>query len=215
MIREVTLLLLLLNAFIFLVEPHENSPLFRRFYEARYSLSAQGLEVGYWWQLLTYQFMHGGWVHLGANLILLHSMGPILETTLGRRRFLILYLFSGATGGAVHLAGAILSPDTFGHPVVGASAGLCGLLAALGWLYAEQQIRGYLFLIIPFRVRANFLCLIAGMITLGGAFFPLGNVAHLAHLGGFVGGLICMNCMNAKPLELCEIPEDSKPGNPG
>lgn len=198
--RDVTLLLLVLNAFVFFIEPHANQPEFRHLYEARYSLSAEGMRAGYWWQLVSYQFLHGGWIHLAANLLLLHSLGPILETTLGRRRFLILYLFSGAMGGVVHLAGAIVSPQTFGHPVVGASAGLCGLLAALGSVYSEQRVQGYLFFLFRFRVKAKYLLLLAGAISLGGALLPLGSIAHLAHLGGLVGGLLCINMMEVEPM---------------
>lgn len=200
--REVTLALLALNAFVFLVEPHANHPGFRFLFEQRYSLSLEAVKAGYWWQFLTYQFLHGGWIHLATNLVLLHSLGPILETTLGRRRFLILYLGSGVMGGLVQLAGALLSPRFFGQPVVGASAGLCGLLAALGAVYAEQPVRGYLFFVIPFNVKAKMLLLGVGALTLAGAIFQWGHIAHLAHLGGFIGGLLAVNLMRVEPLEL-------------
>jgi membrane associated rhomboid family serine protease len=208
--RDVTIGLLGLNLFVFLIEPGMRE-MARRWFEQRYSLSLDGLRVGYWWQFVTYQFLHGNWIHLGANLVLLHSMGPILETTLGRRRFFGLYLASGAMGGLVHLAGAAISPRIFGHPVVGASAGLCGLLAALGSIYAEEKVRGYLFFMIPFEVKAKVLLLITGVVTVLGCIFPFGNMAHLAHLGGLLGGLCCVNLMDAKPLPPLDADLAAKP----
>jgi membrane associated rhomboid family serine protease len=80
-------------------------------------------------------------------------------------------------------------PDAFGRPVVGASAGLCGLLAALGAYHAEERLRVLVLLVFPMEVRAKFI-LLGGILTsaLGAVFIP-GSIAHLAHLGGFVGGL--------------------------
>jgi membrane associated rhomboid family serine protease len=211
--RDVTFGLMGLNLFVFLIEPGVRE-LSRRWFEQRYSLSLEGLRHGYWWQFLTYQFLHGNWIHLGANLVLLHSMGPVLETTLGRRRYFVLYLAAGAMGGLVHLAGAAISPQIFGHPVVGASAGLCGLLAALGSVYAEEKVRGYLFFIVPFEVKAKVLLLITGAVTMLGCLFPFGNIAHLAHLGGLLGGLCCVNLMDARPLPPLDV-ESSRPVPPG
>jgi membrane associated rhomboid family serine protease len=197
--RRVTLVLLVLNILVFLAEPSIRSYAPEAF-EGRYSLSLQGLRAGYVWQFLSFQFLHGNWMHLVTNLVLLHSMGPVLETTLGRGRFLGLYLGSGVIGGLVHVAGAWLSPRFFGHPVVGASAGLCGLLAALGAIYSEERIRGYLFFVIPFQLKAKFLLLFAGVASLVGTVLPFGHIAHLAHLGGLVGGLLCVNLMDVRPL---------------
>lgn len=210
--RDVTLGLLLLNLFVFLIEPGLRDPS-HRWFEARYSLSLDGIRAGYWWQFITFQFLHGNWVHLGTNLVLLHSMGPILETTLGRRRFFALYLLSGAMGGLVQLAGALISPRIFGHPVVGASAGLCGLLAALGALYAEEKVKGYLFFLIPFELKAKILLLLAGVLSLVGSVVPFGNIAHLAHLGGLLGGLCCVNLMDARPLP--PVPDPPTPPDAG
>lgn len=145
------------------------------------------------WQLLTYQFIHGGWIHLLTNLLVLHSIGPVIEEELGIARCLGLYLFSGAFGGAVQLVGAHLSPELFNRPVVGASAGICGLLAALCAIFAEDPVEVRLFYLIPLKMRAKFLLLAAALVSLAGAIFPFGNVAHLAHLGGLVGGLVGLN----------------------
>ena len=161
----------------------------RRWFEMNHALSLEGLRQGAWWQCLSFQFLHGGWIHLAMNLLLLHSLGPVMETTLGRVRFLALYLASGTLGGILHVVGAWLMPDAFGHPVVGASAGLCGLLAALGAFHSEERLRVLFFLVFPMEVRAKFILLVGVLGSAVGAVLGVGSVAHLAHLGGFVGGL--------------------------
>lgn len=198
--RDVTLALLAVNLFVFLIEPTTRETAARHWFELRYSLWLPGLKAGYWWQFITYQFLHGGWIHLGTNLVFLHSLGPILETTMGRRRFLALFLVSGAMGGLLQVLGAVMSPRAFGHGVMGASAGLAGLLAALGSVYAEERIRGYFLFVVPFELKAKYLLLIAGLVSVLGSVFPFGNIAHLAHLGGLLGGLLCVNVMNIRPL---------------
>lgn len=173
-----------------------------------YALSLETVRHGAWWQFITYQFLHGSWIHLILNLLFLHSLGPVLEETLGKRRYLFLYLASGAFGGAVHLMGSLAAhSDGSEHPVVGASASLCGLLAALCALYSEEKMDVRLFFVIPLVVRAKFLLLIVALVSIGGIFLPFGNVAHFAHFGGLVGGLICLNLMKAKRLTWEPYPE--------
>ena len=84
-----------------------------------------------------------------------------------------------------------MMPDSFGGPVVGASAGLCGLLASLGAYHAEERLRVLFFLIFPMEVRAKFILLLGILTSALGAVFAVGHIAHLAHLGGFIGGLGC------------------------
>jgi membrane associated rhomboid family serine protease len=181
-------------------------------FDHRYALSLEGVQHGLWWQFLTYQFLHGGlqypltnplaWIHIGCNMLFLHSLGPVLEDTLGPRRFLALFLGSGIFGGSVHLLGAWMAPDHFNSPVVGASAGLCGLLAALCAIYAEAPMEVRLLFIIPLKMRAKFLLFFTASISIAGTVVPFGGIAHLAHLGGLVGGLLVLNLMTVKPLQL-------------
>ena len=191
--------LIALNVIVFLFDLRFGFP-------DRFALSLQGVRAGAWWEFFTYQFLHGGWLHIGFNLLFLHSLGPVLEDTLGARRFTLLYLGSGAFGGAVHLLGAWMSPRLFGHPVVGASAGLCGLLSALCAIYAEERMEVRLLFVFPVVMRAKFLLLGAALLSMAGTVLPFGNVAHLAHLGGLVGGLLCLNFMDVKPLQLDPLP---------
>lgn len=191
--RHATRVLISLNLAFFAYEQwlYRVDPGRKRWFELHHALSLEGLRLGAWWQCLTFQFLHGGWIHVAMNLLLLHSLGPVMETTLGRGRFLLLYLVSGTFGGMLHVAGAWMMPDSFGGPVVGASAGLCGLLAALGAYHAEERLRVLFFLIFPMEVRAKFILLVGVLTSALGAVFAVGHIAHLAHLGGFMGGLGC------------------------
>jgi len=191
--RHATRVLIALNLAFFAYEQwlYRVDPGRKRWFELHHALSLEGLRLGAWWQCLSFQFLHGGWIHLAMNLLLLHSLGPVMETTLGRGRFLLLYLVSGTVGGILHVAGAWMMPDSFGGPVVGASAGLCGLLAALGAYHAEERLRVLFFLIFPMEVRAKFILLLGILTSALGAVFAVGHIAHLAHLGGFIGGLGC------------------------
>ncbi len=202
----VTNVLIAVNLVIF-VWQSRHSIYWQNQFDHQYALSLTGIQSGKWWQFLTYQFLHGGWIHIGCNLLLLRSIGPVLEDTLGPRRYLLLFLGSGAFGGAVHLLGARLAPEYFGAPVVGASAGLCGLLSALCAIYSEMRMDVRLFFIIPLTMRAKFLLLFIALFSVAGTVFPFGKVAHLAHLGGLVGGLLILNLMSVKPLELDPMPE--------
>ncbi len=178
-------------------------------FEQRYALSMNGVVHGGVWQFVTYQFLHGSLLHLAFNLIFLHSFGPVMESTLGKWRYLTLYLWSGVFGGFVQLLAVWISPQVMGNvPVVGASASLCGLLAALCALYAEEELDVRLFFVIPIVLRAKYLLLVVAGISVAGILIRMGNVAHAAHLGGLLGGLLYLNVFRVNPLPAAA--EDSR-----
>src|ERR1700722_20707883 len=94
------------------------------------ALTGDGLEHGYVWQLVTYQFMHEGWFHLICNSWALYVFGRELESILGGRKYLALIFSSGIVGGVLQVSLGLVLPKMFGGAVVGASAGVFGLLAA-------------------------------------------------------------------------------------
>jgi len=189
-IWSATVVLLVVNVVAFIIELVCYGPQLAIPRDDYFALSIGGLRHGFVWQLLTYQFMHGGWLHLLLNCWMIYIFGRELEETLGRKNFLILYFTSGVIGGLFQaLAGALLG-GRFAAPTVGASAGAAGLLAAFATLYPEQPLTMLVYLIIPVNMRAKFLLLIGGLVTLFGLVFPMGNVAHAAHLGGMLTGLV-------------------------
>lgn len=192
--------LLFVNVVIFLVQTyvkakHPAFPMDRYF-----GLSLDGLRHGYLWQLLSFQFLHGGIFHLLINSWGIYVFGPPVEQAVGRGRFLWLYLLRGLFGGAVHVLGSLIFPIHFGsitmgsvtafNPVVGASAGLFGLIAAFATLFPRQELTVYLFFIFPVTVTARVLLGVSAGIGLLGVFLAGDNVAHGAHLGGMLMGFI-------------------------
>jgi len=164
------------------------------FVDSYFALSVGGLAHGYVWQLLTYQFMHGGWMHLILNSWAIFVFGSELEFLLGARRYLTLIFSSGVIGGVFQMLAAIAWPEYWGGPVVGASAGVFGLIAAFAMMFPQQELTMLIFFVIPVRMRAKTLLTVSLVIALMGFVFPLtnlvpmGNIAHAAHLGGIAMG---------------------------
>lgn len=154
------------------------------------ALSVDGLRHGFVWQLLSYQFMHGGWLHLLLNCWAIYVFGREVEGVLGWRRFLTLYFSSGVIGGLFQGLAGVLLGGGFATCVVGASAGAFGLVAAFATMYPERPLMMLLFFIIPVSMRAKFLLLFSALLTVVGLVFPMDNIAHAAHLGGMLTGIV-------------------------
>lgn len=188
-----TIALIVLNVAAFVlemwIETRTNFPL-----EKYGALSLEGLRHGYLWQLISFQFLHAGWVHLLLNCWGIFVFGPPLEATLGKSRLATVYFLSGVAGGALQVFASILSYPRFGGPVVGASAGVFGLVAAFTSLFPDARMTLLLFFVIPVRMTARRMLIVAAVITVVGMMFPnwlLGaHVAHAAHLGGLIAGLV-------------------------
>jgi membrane associated rhomboid family serine protease len=188
--RSATVTLLIVNVVAFLVQSiHYGYPPVLP--EGGYfALSAEGLRHGYLWQLLTFQFMHGGLLHLLLNCWAIYIFGREVEEAFGQKSFLTLYFSSGIIGGIFQALAGLLPGGNFAGPVVGASAGAFGLVAAFAMLYPERPLTLLLFFIIPVNMRAKFLLLFSALIALFGLAFRTGNIAHAAHLGGMLTGVV-------------------------
>jgi membrane associated rhomboid family serine protease len=150
-------------------------------------LSREGIQDVYLWQLISFQFLHGNLGHLVLNLIGIYGVGRELESTLGKGSFLKLYFGSGVAGGVLHVACAFVWKD-LDVPVVGASAGACGLLAAFAALYWRRSIHLFVFSVPVTFTGRGFLFFNLALGALLWLFF--GNrLAHAAHAGGMLAGL--------------------------
>ncbi len=158
------------------------------FFHQHLALSNEGLAHGFVWQLLTYQFMHAGFLHLFFNGWAIYFFGLALESDLGKKRFAALMLSSGIIGGVLQSAAAFLWPHYFGGAVVGASACAFGLVAAFAALYPTRELTMLIFFIIPVTVAARTLLIVSAALALIGFGLRLDSVAHAAHLGGMVMG---------------------------
>jgi len=146
------------------------------------------------YQIITYMFTHFEFSHILFNMLSLYFLGPIVELTLGHKRFLGLYLISGLAGLAAHflvwylpfLTGeAVVGPH---FSVLGASGAVFGVTIAFATLYPDRQLM-LLFPPIPIRAWVMALALV-GIGLYSGLTGSGGNVAHFAHLGGALAGFL-------------------------
>src|SRR6185312_11109077 len=159
------------------------------------ALSLDGLKHGFVWQLLSFQFMHAGLLHLFVNGFTLWMFGREVEEVLGKPRFLSLYFLSGAIGGLVQALLALISYNLFGGSVVGASAGIFGVVAAFALIAPNRMLTMLMFLIIPINMKAKVLLWLEVAAAVLGIFLPnlMGlHMAHAAHLGGILTGVAFM-----------------------
>ena len=142
------------------------------------------------YQLFSFQFLHGGPLHLILNCAMLYIFGRPVEQALGRTDFLKFYLVSGALGGLLQVACSWVFPHHFGMlPVVGASVGVFALIAAFAALNWEQSITTLVAFIIPVTMKAKYLILVMGILAVLGMLERNSPVANAAHLGGLLAGL--------------------------
>ena len=157
-----------------------------------FALSKEGIEHGFAWQLVTYQFMHASLLHLLLNCWAIYIFGTELELLLGGRRYLALMFSSGIVGGVFQVLTAMLWPALFGGQVVGASACAFGLVAAFAMMFPERELTMLIFFVIPVRLRAKTLLIGSAVLAVMGIVFSEsvfgGNVANAAHLGGMAMG---------------------------
>lgn len=166
-----------------------------------FGLSREGLADGGWWQLLSYGFVHGGWVHLGMNLLLWGLMAPGLEWMGGWRLLAATWFFGTLGGGLCHLA--LVPGEAEAYLLVGASGGVTAVLLWLTGVAPEAKVP-----MLPVRGRSlgRGLILASGLLAVlhpnlgvpglsalgrelerlaGPALF---NVSHACHFGGAVAG---------------------------
>ncbi len=134
------------------------------------------------WAPVSYMFVHGGFVHLLFNMVILFFFGPPLERVWGGGKFLRYYAAAGLGGALLHLA---LAPMVGYAPMVGASGALYGLLLAFAFRWPEAPI--YIWGILPIRAKW-FVGILAAMALVGTFSGTDSGVASWAHLGGLVTG---------------------------
>jgi membrane associated rhomboid family serine protease len=147
-------------------------------------LSPDGIRHGYIWQFLTFQFLHSGWLHLFFNLFALWSFGRVVEQIIGTRRFLQVYFGAGVIGGILQVILGFIDPKIWGGYTVGASAGICGIIAVSTMIDPHSSIS---FWGIPIRAKPFLIGLIC--FSIFGIVVPFDRSAHAAHLGGIMAGI--------------------------
>jgi len=154
-------------------------------------LTIAGLKHGKVWQLFTFQFLHAyPWpFHVLFNCLGLYFFGRPVEEVFGSKKFLVLYFLCGFLGGLMQVALTALLPRHFDAYTIGASAGVCGMVAIFCSLYPMQQLTTWIYFL-PISVTARTLLIFLTCFTIFGVIIPFDNVAHGAHLGGILTGIV-------------------------
>jgi membrane associated rhomboid family serine protease len=141
--------------------------------------------------LLTSMFMHGGWVHLGGNMLYLWIFGDNVEDRFGHIKFIIFYLVCGLAATFAQLAFSIGS----NIPNLGASGAFAGVLGAyilmfpqgrVSVMQGQQVVQMPALIVIGLWIVLQFFSGIGSISTLA----ETGGVAYMAHIGGFVAGFV-------------------------
>lgn len=149
-------------------------------------------EQGTYHTMFTSMFLHGGWMHLGGNMLFLWIFGDNLEDDMGHVTYLLFYLASGLGAGLAHILAGPMSDV----PTVGASGAIAGVMGGYLLLYPKARVDVLIILIFFVRVLP-----VPAWVMLGlwfalqlfngvGADHSTGGVAYWAHAGGFVIGLV-------------------------
>lgn len=159
------------------------------------------------WQLVTHMFMHVDFFHLFFNMFALWMFGNILENLWGPKRFIIFYLLCGFAAAIANMAvlgvqfhqlelkgvnasefDFIKASGIYNGVTLGASGAVYGVMAAFGYLFPNTLL--YIYFMFPVKAKYAMIAMIVLEFVLGTASIAGDNVAHFAHLGGALFGLL-------------------------
>jgi membrane associated rhomboid family serine protease len=217
-----TLLIIALNGLVFLFELSLPEPHLSKFITlfglvpARYSHPSwavyMGLPLDTYWPFITNMFLHGGWLHIIANMWSLYLFGDNVEDRLGHFRFFLFYLLAGL---AANLVQFVVNHDAT-VPVIGASGAIAGVMAAYLRLFPFARIITlFPILFIPYFLEIPayfFMGLWFLMQVLSGAASLAmaeggGGIAWWAHIGGFAVGFLLVKPLCSRRLGGCHPDE--------
>lgn len=187
----VTYALIAINILVFLLELQEGEGFIRKwaFIPARFSGDPTSDAA----TLFSAMFMHGGWLHLGGNMLYLWIFGDNVEDRFGSVRYLLFYI---AAGLAASFAQYAVNPAS-SIPNVGASGAIAGVLGAYILMFPKARVDvllGRQVVAMPAFIVLGFwivLQLVSGVGSIADtAQTETGGVAYMAHVGGFVAGLV-------------------------
>jgi membrane associated rhomboid family serine protease len=184
-----TLLIVVLNAYVFLRELLEGDA-----FVSRWAVIPVEIMHGHAWiTLLTAMFMHAGWLHIAGNMVFLWAFGPEIEDAMGRMHFLAFYLL----GGVVAMLAQVIGSPSSTVPCLGASGAIAAVMGAFIVMYPRDRIRSILWIVIYIRITYIPAALLIGvwfliqLLNVGSiATVQTGGVAYLAHVGGFLYGVV-------------------------
>lgn len=178
-----TAIIVALNVLVFLAGAV--NPRIYMYIQSLGGLSVTGcFHYHFWWQPVSYMFVHANWSHLIFNMLGLLCFGFIVERTIGSFEFLLFYFVCGIFDGLISLLMyRLLGVNTL---LVGASGAIYSILLMYAVLFPRSIIRIWGILPVP----APVLVLLYAVVEIVSQFFGQAGVAHLTHLTGFVMAFI-------------------------
>ncbi len=141
------------------------------------------------WTVVTYMFLHGSLTHILFNMLALFFFGPRVEERLGSRAFVTMYFIAGISGAILSF---FLAPNS---PIIGASAGVFGVMLAFAYFWPDSPI--YIWGVLP--IPARILVILTTAFSLySGLRGSRGGVADFAHLGGYVGAYLYLKWLERR-----------------
>jgi len=181
-------MLIILNVVMFFLSRHDPE-LF-----GRLALISPAVREGQAYRLIGSMFLHGDFWHLAFNMWGLYLFGSLLEKRIGSARLMMLYLISGLVGAGFWLAANWDSPVA----CIGASGALFGVIIGAAMFFPDLQIM-LLFPPIPMRLRT--FAIVYALLEVFMEFSKIeGGIAHIVHLGGFVGGYLYLKATASREL---------------
>ena len=209
--RIVTIALIVLNVLAFFVELGQGSEGALQSFITSWGVVPREYSVGhdipptiplpYWSTLITSMFLHGGWMHLGGNMLYLWIFGDNLERVMGAAKYAVFYIVCGIAAGLAH----ILFAGGSTVPSVGASGAISGVLGGYLLMFPQNRIkvltRGGV-ASVPAIVVLGLWIVIQLVSQLGSIAETSqgGGIAYMAHIGGFVAGMALVKLFAARQL---------------
>jgi len=149
--------------------------------------------------IFTSMFMHGGWLHIGGNMLYLWIFGDNVEDRFGHFRYLVFYLLCGIAATFAQLAFSLGSDI----PNLGASGAIAGVLGAYVLLFPKRRVTvllGYGVVQMPALIVIGFWIVLQFFNGIGSIAVSTdtGGVAYMAHIGGFIAGLVLALVLRGK-----------------
>ncbi len=204
----VTIALIVLNVLAFFLELGQGSQGALQSFITAWGVVPREYSVGhdlppliplpFWSTLITSMFLHGGWMHLGGNMLYLWIFGDNIERAMGTARFLGFYLICGVVAGLAH----IVFSGASAVPSVGASGAISGVLGGYLLLFPQNRVRVMTrggIASVPAIVVLGFWIVIQVFSQIGSIAqtSDTGGVAYMAHIGGFAAGLVLVKLFTA------------------
>ena len=185
----VTALIIVVNVIVFGMELVHGEP-----FVMQWAAIPEQITSGHRWiTMLTAMFMHASWSHIIGNMVFFWAFGPEVEDAMGRGRYLVFYLI----GGLVAMLAQVVAEPHSTVPNVGASGAIAAVMGAFLIMYPRDQIKSILVIFIFVKVTFIPACLLIGfwfltqVINAGQVTHAQsGGVAYLAHVGGFIYGVL-------------------------